>query len=109
MLRLFWLLLLTFSLINETTGLSAPKLQQRSLDEAVAATLKQLSNLAIPAQDDSAFDSDTINHIQNTLEYLVIPPKLEPILAPVNSGKHILSHRQKPLTASALYFFNNVL
>jgi len=79
------------SIITEVAGLPIPGLQQGSLDEAVATTSEQQSNLLrrfFPqslAQAKGTPDDDTISHIQNALEYIVAYPKLDRRSASVNS------------------------
>jgi hypothetical protein len=106
--------------INEVTGLPIPKLQQRSLDEAVAPASKQQSNLlrrffpkrltlTIPEQANSTPDEDAINHAQNDLEYLITSPKLDSRSVPENSGKPFVQHGRCLSTAPLFYFFNTLL
>jgi hypothetical protein len=118
-MHLWCWLLAASSILNEVACLPIPKLQQRSLGEAVATTSKQQSNLLrrffperlaprILAQAYSTRNDDTINHVQDTLEYLVTYPKLDRRSAPVNSGKHVLQHREKSLNRFGSLLFEHV-
>ena len=113
----FWLLLVTFSLINGAPCFPIPRLQQNSIDGTVALGFKQSSNIlkkyfperptaSTPPQDKTVRGDDAIDHIKDVLDHPVTSAKMEPLLRPADSGKRTLSlaqefPKQLQLSASA--------